>query len=162
MEYDEVYLQNDFVSEEKIKKLIDDPKIKFDKNSLAEEVNMLYVAVTRTKCKLSISYDLLPLTQQDNYLKYKTIRVENSPEENIDINELEIDFKYKNENTRVNQIKKINKKAYEKWTEELDNELTEKFCTGWSVKEISKHFNRTEGSIRSRIKRLEIKEKYDN
>jgi F-box protein 18 (helicase) len=162
MEYDEVYLQNDFVSEEKIKKLIDDQKIKFDPNGLAEEVNMLYVAVTRTKNKLSIPYDLLPFSGQDNYLKYKTIRVENPPEANSNISDLDIDLKYIKENTNLNKIKKAHKQAYEKWTEELDDELTEKFCTGWSTKEMAKHFNRTEGAIGSRIKKLELREKYMN
>ena len=161
MEYDEVYLQDDFISEEKIKKLIDDPKIKFDPNSLAEEVNMLYVAVTRTKNRLSIPYDLLPFSEQSRYEKYKSIIVENSPLENIDT-ELDNDLKYINENTRMNEIKKTHKQAYEKWTEELDNELTEKYCTGWSVKDMSKYFKRTDGAIRSRIKKLELKEKYMN
>lgn len=162
MEYDEVYLQNDFISEEKIKKLIDDPKTKFDPNGLAEEVNMLYVAVTRTKNKLSIPFDLLPFSEQDNYINYKSISVENAPEENINTNNLEIDLKYINENARVNEIKKTHKQAYEKWTEELDDELIEKFCTGWSTKEMAKHFKRTDGSICSRIKKLELREKYNN
>ena len=160
MEYDEVFLQNDFMSEEKIKKLVDDSKIKFAPNSLAEEVNMLYVAVTRTKNKLSIPYDLLPFSEQESYDKYKNIIIENPPEEVVDNIELNLD--YINKNAKINEIKTTHKQAYEKWTEELDDELTEKYCTDWSIKDISEHFKRTEGAIRARIKKLELKEKYMN
>jgi F-box protein, helicase, 18 len=58
MEYDEVTLLNDFINEEKLKKYIEkyggDKINKTDKNRLAEEINILYVAATRAKNKLII------------------------------------------------------------------------------------------------------------
>jgi superfamily I DNA/RNA helicase len=61
MEYDSVYLVNDFITEEKIKNTIVD----FSKDGsimakLNEEINLLYVAVTRTKNKLQIPQPFIP------------------------------------------------------------------------------------------------------
>ncbi|MGJ7033717.1 hypothetical protein [Niabella hirudinis] len=54
-----------------------------------------------------------------------------------------------------------NKNAYEKWTTEDDEKLELLFCEGKTVKELSAVFGRNEGSINSRIKKLELREKYD-
>ena len=53
-----------------------------------------------------------------------------------------------------------NKNAYEKWTEETDEQLEKLFCEGKTVAELSQIFGRNGGAIRSRIKKLELKEKY--
>lgn len=54
----------------------------------------------------------------------------------------------------------INENAYEKWTIEDDEKLEILFCEGKKVKELSEIFKRNNGAIRSRIKKLELKEKY--
>jgi F-box protein, helicase, 18 len=61
MEYDSVQLASDFITEEKLEKIKDDPK-KEDVNpaKLKEEINLLYVAVTRAKSRLLIPESLLP------------------------------------------------------------------------------------------------------
>jgi F-box protein, helicase, 18 len=65
MEYDEVTLLNDFITEEKLRKYITQlggEKISgADKNRLAEEINVLYVAATRAKNKLRIPPEINPL-----------------------------------------------------------------------------------------------------
>lgn len=53
------------------------------------------------------------------------------------------------------------KNAYEKWTTEDDEKLELLFCEGKTVKELMGIFERHEGAIRSRIKKLELREKYD-
>lgn len=53
------------------------------------------------------------------------------------------------------------KNAYERWTIEDDEKLELLFCEGKSVKELMDIFERNEGAIESRIKKLELKEKYD-
>lgn len=53
-----------------------------------------------------------------------------------------------------------NKKAYEPWTPETDGKLEILYCEGKSIKELSEIFERNDGAIRSRIKKLELKEKY--
>jgi len=53
-----------------------------------------------------------------------------------------------------------NKNAYEKWTTEDDENLERLFCEKKTVAELSEIFGRNSGAIRSRIKKLELKEKY--
>lgn len=60
----------------------------------------------------------------------------------------------------ISEIRKTYKKAYEPWTEEADEKLELLFCEGKTVKELGEIFGRNEGAIRSRIKKLELKEKY--
>lgn len=58
------------------------------------------------------------------------------------------------------EIRKTHKQAYEPWTTEADERLEVLFCEGKSIKELSEFFGRNDGAIRSRIKKLELKEKY--
>lgn len=60
----------------------------------------------------------------------------------------------------ISEIRKKHKKAYKPWTTELDEKLELLFCEGRKTKELSEIFGRNEGAIRSRIKKLELKEKY--
>ena len=55
----------------------------------------------------------------------------------------------------------IHKNAYEKWTEEEDYKLEELYCQGSTIEELSKKFARNKGAIESRIRKLELKEKYE-
>ncbi len=65
MEYDEVTLLADFINEEKLKKYLSpfdkEAMPETDRNRLAEEINILYVAVTRAKTKLHIPAEINPL-----------------------------------------------------------------------------------------------------
>ncbi|ASS50560.1 MAG: hypothetical protein A3D31_13430 [Candidatus Fluviicola riflensis] len=54
----------------------------------------------------------------------------------------------------------LKENAYEKWTIEDDEKLETLFCEGKKVTELSEIFKRNDGAIRSRIKKLELKEKY--
>ncbi len=54
----------------------------------------------------------------------------------------------------------LNKNAYTPWTEEDDNKLELLYCEGKSVKMSVDIFGRNKGAIESRIKKLELKEKY--
>lgn len=56
--------------------------------------------------------------------------------------------------------KRTHLNAYTKWTLEDDEKLEQLFCEGYSIKELSKEFGRNNGAIRSRINKLEMKEKY--
>ena len=75
----------------------------------------------------------------------------------------EADILYERETEKaynISEIRKKHKKAYEPWTTELDEKLEFLYCEGKKVKELSEIFARNEGAIRSRIKKLELKEKY--
>ena len=50
--------------------------------------------------------------------------------------------------------------AYTPWTEDDDLELTQMWCEGATTKELAAHFQRKPSAIRSRIKKLELVEKY--
>lgn len=51
--------------------------------------------------------------------------------------------------------------AYAPWSVEDDMELTRLWCEGATAKELAVHFKRKPGAIISRIKKLELVEKYD-
>jgi len=50
--------------------------------------------------------------------------------------------------------------AYTPWTQEDDDRLELLFCEGKTIKQLSEIFGRKNGAINSRIKRLELEEKY--
>ena len=50
--------------------------------------------------------------------------------------------------------------AYQPWTQEEDDKLELPWCEKKTVKQLSEILQRNEGAIRSRIKKLELKEKY--
>lgn len=60
----------------------------------------------------------------------------------------------------VEEIRKIYPQAYSPWTNEDDIRLELLFCERKSVTDLTKIFERNDGAIRSRIKKLELKDKY--
>ena len=49
-------------------------------------------------------------------------------------------------------------RAYEKWSPTDDNQLKEMYTSGTGVADLAKHFGRNRGAIRSRLKKLGLKE----
>lgn len=168
MEYDAVYLVNDFISEEKIKKLSKN-FLKENYTKINEEINLLYVAITRTKKHLFIPETLIPENiKKSPFIHPLKVEVSNEEIGEITIEEV-IGIMTKSSNPldtqkaktySVEEKRKSHKDAYKPWTTALDDELTVLFCEGNSVKSMAKYFGRTEGSIHSRIKKLELKELY--
>ena len=165
MEYDVVELVNDFITEEKIKKGKEDKKAKKpDPAKLNEEINLLYVAITRTKNSLHIPETLLPIdypktnqihvTKVDNQMEelpknsFQKAKHKGSPELN------------KEKAYSVEGVRSKHKEAFKPWTEELDNELTIFFCEGKNLKDMANHFGRTPGAITTRIRKLQLWELY--
>lgn len=154
MEYDHVTLVNDFINEEKIKKLVESGDGSPAK--LSEEINLLYVAVTRTKNTLEIPEPLLPLeiTASDQIM---VVPVEDKEEGDEDTRPSEIlTAKLLPAKIGYASIREKHKEAYQRCTSDMDEQL-EDFCDeGRSVADIAVYFGRTKGAIRSRIKKLEI------
>lgn len=149
MEYDSVRLVEDFVSEETLEKLKKDKKpeeINFTK--LNEEINLLYVAVTRAKSKLHIPESLMPVDFPE------------SPQINI-IKDIPKEERKTEKAYTVNQVREKHKGAYQPWTPELDQELITMFSEGISGNDLAKHFGRTKGAIASRIKKLDLDNFYE-
>ncbi len=163
MEYDSVQIVNDFITEEKLEKLTDENKEKLNRDKLNEEINLLYVAVTRTRNSLYIPETLLPndfpVSSQIHIMKVakqETVKSE-SP---FDKNNLYQMQSLPEKAYSFQQIRQTHKSAYMPWTDELDEELTTMYCEGVHVKDMAKHFGRTMGAINKRIKKLELEELY--
>jgi superfamily I DNA/RNA helicase len=161
MEYDAIQLINDFVSGEKIEKMAAAAKKQgLGMARLQEEINLLYVAVTRTKNSIHMSEDLLP----KDFPKSPHIFIEKAKA--VEASLTSSDAMAQNSISKsgpaysVEKIREKHSDAYAPWTVELDNELTEMYCMGISARDMAKHFGRTTGAIRSRIKKLELEEKY--
>jgi isopropylmalate/homocitrate/citramalate synthase len=60
----------------------------------------------------------------------------------------------------VKKIRETHQQAYLPWTTEDDNKLELLFCEGKKAKELAEIFGRSKGAINSRIKKLELKDKY--
>jgi F-box protein 18 (helicase) len=156
MEYDEVTLLNDFITEEKLKRHVKDQggdKIdEVNKNRLAEEVNILYVAATRARNKLAIPAEINPLksialaTPVSPLLNTTNTRYTRNFSDDWDIytrslsrlhNEIRYDTRTTNHGKR--------------WTEEEQNQLTELYKHGVSLKEIAKKLKRGENGVRMKL-----------
>jgi len=161
MEYDAIQLVNDFISEEKLEKLKEDKKAeKINSTKLNEEINLLYVAVTRTKNSIHIPENLMPIdfpkSTQIHIMKVVS-KEEKQQAKTAEKNKQEskTDKAYS-----VNEVRTKHNDAYKPWTSELDTELTTMFCEGVNAKDMAKHFGRTRGAITSRIKKLELEQLY--
>jgi F-box protein, helicase, 18 len=71
MEYDHVTLADDFISEDRIKKLLNNPKKAIEPQQIAEEINLAYVAVTRSKNFLDFPQSMFPEADKNNFAKTK-------------------------------------------------------------------------------------------
>jgi len=153
MEYDSVQLVNDFLTEDKLKKLAQHKDLPdLIKQKLNEEINLLYVAITRTRNKLYIEEELLPENWAKNeqivLLKRKANEGNKTSIKDLKLNEFE------SNSYDLRKIRKNHKSAYEPWNDELDRELKFMFDEGLSTKDLANHFGRTKGAIRTRIRKL--------
>jgi len=164
MEYDAVHLVKDFITEDKVKRQAaelekDERKI----NKLNEEINLLYVAVTRSKNNVHIPEELLPagfpklaqihVIKKEEPKEVKPIAAENlKPKSGYS--------KYTGTKGNTYSVELVRTKygeAYKPWTPEQDEKLTEMFNNNSSDSEIIKHFGRNAGAIRSRLRKLGLK-----
>lgn len=164
MEYDAVHLVKDFITEDKVNRQAqelekDEKKI----NKLNEEINLLYVAVTRTKNNVHIPEELLPV----GFPKLAQIHVIKK-EEPKEIKPVAIEIfkpksvysKYTGAKGNSFSVELVRTKYGEPsrpWTPEQDKKLTEMFNNNSSDSEIIKHFGRNAGAIRSRLRKLGLK-----
>lgn len=156
MEYDTVQLVPDFITEENVNKK------SYELSKINEEINLLYVAITRTRNSIYIPEKLLPegfiCTPKIHILKEE---IQDKPFD-IPVYESRKITSAEPKSYSVDEVRKAHTDAYKPWTTLLDDELTVMFCEGISVKDMAKHFGRTRGAINSRINKLELKELYGN
>ncbi|HZH72520.1 MAG TPA: UvrD-helicase domain-containing protein [Mariniphaga sp.] len=169
MEYDAIQLARDFITGEELKKQMATTREEnHNRAQLNEEINLLYVAITRTKSSIHIPETIVPgkfpMSRQIHVMR---VEVEKKPEKVIHAETVDKpgSISIHAEDDVINNYKlkekagKV-KEAYQRWTTELDDELTVMYCEGVTVKDIAKHFGRSRGAIRSRIKKLELEELY--
>jgi len=136
MEYDEVFLCDDFINEQQIIDL--KGAIKAQEQSpeaVAEEINVLYVAATRAKSKLHIPLRLLPTGYYINDKKVVTTDMALSLKPKI---------------TRANSNKN------RKWSRQEEAELRQLFIQGKSIKEIALLLGRSQSAINLRVQKMEL------
>jgi F-box protein 18 (helicase) len=180
MEYDVVYLVDDFITEEKLEKQRSAQKDKgepLNTAKLTEEINLLYVAVTRAKYKLFIPEtlvpkgfvfgkhikagkkaaggDLSPTTRQPGSRfqsagKKKPAGRRHGASASAGANAGATEKTY-----TVVEKRESNKEAYQPWKVELDQELVTMADTGASVADMAEYFKRTKGAIYARLKKLD-------
>lgn len=165
MEYDIVHLVNDFITEEKVQRIFSDVnEDEKKKEKLNEEINLLYVAVTRTKNTLYIPEELLP----ENFPSFANIKVikkkTEMPEAKPVIPEIKrrsLYNKYKGAGDGSYAVVLLKTKADETnrpWSKDDDEELRQMYMNNSSDTEIIKHFKRSAGAIRSRMRMLGLRE----
>lgn len=163
MEYDSVELVNDFISEKRLTKLKEDRK-NFELNmpKFNEEINLLYVAVTRTKNSLFIPGTLLPDAFIPQSPSVHVVKVKNE-DDGLPKKGASASTKTRDKTEKTYSPEKIRttpKGAYKPWTQDEDDELAGMFSDGCPIKEIADHLGRTRGTIVARIKKLELENFY--
>ncbi len=162
MEYDSIQLVNDFITEEKILKQLKDNKNKeLNFNKLNEEINLLYVAITRTKNTIHIPETLVPVEfpscPQIYVMREEVIEENNEGEIEEHVTQaIEQRQTMKEKAYSLESIREKHKEAYKPWTIELDEELSNMYLEGIHVKDLAKHFGRTKGAINYRLLKLEL------
>jgi len=164
MEYDAVQIVNDFITEEKLEKLkTNNSENEINISKLNEEINLLYVAITRTKNSVYIPENLLPKDFPVSSRIHK-LRVQSTDEridyEPIRLPKVELSTSIKEMEYSYGKTREKHRDAYKPWTTKLDDELTIMYCEGVNVRDMVKHFGRTKGAIKSRMKKLELEELY--
>lgn len=162
LEYDNVELAGDFITEKKVQRLKNDRQGSRDISKLNEEINLLYVAVTRAKSRVTIPDELVPsgfsVSAGVRVISTQTAGRIGKPwsAPAPGRHGTAADGDEKTRTYSVGNVRMRHKEAYRPWTAQMDHELTALFHDGVSTRELAKHFGRTAGGIRARIKKLEL------
>src|SRR5690606_34439489 len=130
-----VQLVNDFLTEEKLEKIVKEQKEgEINRDKLNEEINLLYVAVTRTRNSIYIPETLVP---RDLAKSARVHMIKVVPEEEESVAAAEMAYNYQPSNHTVaeqgqdkekaysvEKVRETHKGAYMPWTDALDEELT--------------------------------------
>lgn len=165
MEYDAVQLVNDFINEKALEKLKNDT----DAAKLNEEINLLYVAITRTKNILYIPEPMIPIgfppSPQIHIMRVLTEKEKKQSKQKINqippLNKLNKKLPTKGQ-SYFTKVREKHNDAYKPWTSELENELRVMYENGVNTRDLAQHFGRTKGAINSRIKKLGLLENEDD
>jgi F-box protein 18 (helicase) len=158
MEYDNVQLADDFITKVSLAdKMNDNSALK-----LNEEINLLYVALTRAQNSLFIPEKIFPgKTPASSSQIYIMRTIKNQPN---NTETRQADRGTGNTREKAAYYKKAreeHKGAYQPWTNELDQELSVMFNKGVNLRDMAKHFGRSKSAVGSRIKKLQLEDLYN-
>lgn len=153
MEYDEVTLSNDFITEGEIFKTLKENELsKINLGKLSEEINLLYVAVTRTRNKLNLPEVYFPKFENISLiLSEENAKAEKDGKKNV--NPIQ-------NNPKSNILKNVMHKKEKRWSAVDDNTLELMFVAGRTANEMAKFLDRTEDAIHARVNKLGLRVKY--
>jgi F-box protein 18 (helicase) len=142
MEYDSVILTGDFINEARVRKLLEkDDEEPVDRAKVSEEINLAYVAVTRSKNFLNFPEGMFPNTDKNLF----------TPEKKKAVASARLRF---DKSSQVGQKRQKHLNAYMPWSNPLDIELKNNYYRGRTIKELAIQFGRNQGAIRARLKKL--------
>ena len=163
MEYDAIQLVNDFVTEAALERLKEEGKSDGELAKWNEEINLLYVALTRTRSTIRLPDVLLPKgfppspllqlvttkkeerskeqTGADSYLSQRTLRKNGT-------------YGNKAAAKSYTDTRRQLKEGYKPWSGEKDEELLKLYRRGMGYLALAKHFNLQPKAIIARLKKL--------
>ncbi len=166
LEYDAVQLVNDFVTEKELLKWQEAKKETLTADQLNEEINLLYVAITRTKNRIEIPESLMPIdVPRSPQIHVTKIGAGNHPAEAAPGRSAS--KRTSRTGTTGARFPKTDSmttardkhaESYKPWTDEQDYELTRMDIEGVSIREMAQALERTQGAIRIRLRKLEDQE----
>lgn len=190
MEYDEVTLVKDFITASAIRKMESDKTETDRRTDPDEEINLLYVAITRASVRLRIPEVLLP----EGFVPGEGIEVIHERENEMwppdfadqgELEDLERENRLWEEEMRARTlpnesaypgqryagIKKVRTASanpektqpaagYKPWTFESDQELIRLYRRGHRESVLAEHFKRSRGAILARIRKLDLNRIY--
>ena len=151
MEYDEVTLLNDFINPEKLKKYISqfggDKITEADKNRLAEEINILYVAATRAKNKLKIPAEINPLQSIELAIVHQAINTTSKKYQRSSYaDDWDLYSRASNKKDVYSSPTKLINHG-KKWTSDEENKISQLYKNGSTIKHIAKLVSRGENGV---------------
>jgi F-box protein, helicase, 18 len=136
LEFNVVHLTQDFITHKKLHAQLNNPEQPPNLTKLNEEVNLLYVAVTRTQHILYIPENILP----PNFAPHSTIKIVATTNTG-------------NTYLEKRQQQKLNPHF---WSPKMNKTLTQFFYNGTAIAEIATYFSTTKGNVYKQLKQLKL------
>ena len=127
-----------------------------DKNRLAEEVNILYVAATRAKNKLLIPAEINPLRSIELAAPVPLVQTQNSRYGKGFAGDWELYSRSAAKNADPYNASNKTTNHGKRWTDEEEDKVIELYTGGTSIKEIAKKLGRGESGVRIKLMNLDM------
>ncbi len=163
MEYDVVQIVNDFVSEGVLikQKENNSEENRYSPTQTNEEINLLYVAITRTRNRVYVPKTLMP---KDYPHSSKILVMKSFKSDNEDNNRLQTTsfVPYRTERKYLERVQDITldeatlkySQVQQPWTDDLDKELILMYNDDITLKDIAHHCGRTVEEVKERVEML--------